>query len=150
MRLTKKRLAVIILLVVSSLILAACGGGSDSGSAPANAANLPDWVRDAPPRVREAYQYAAAHPDELRKYPCYCGCGAMGHTSNLSCYIQDIAPDGTMTFDTHANGCGLCVDITQDVMRLKAEGQSSLQVRNYIDAQYSSFGPGTNTPLPTD
>ena len=136
--------------MVSSLILAACGGAADSGSAPASAANLPDWARDAPPRVREAYQYAAAHPDELRKYPCYCGCGAMGHTSNLSCYIQDIAPDGTMTFDTHANGCGICVDIAQDVMRLKAEGQSSLQVRNYIDAQYSSFGPGTNTPLPTD
>ena len=150
MRLTKKRLAVIILLVVSSLILAACGGGSNSGSAPANAANLPDWARDAPPRVREAYQYAAANPDELRKYPCYCGCGAMGHTSNLSCYIQNIAPDGAITFDNHASGCGICVDITQDVMRLKAQGQSSPAVRAYIDAQYSPFGPGTNTAFPTD
>lgn len=74
----------------------------------------------------------------------------MGHTSNLSCYIQDIAPDGAITFDNHANGCGICVDITQDVMRLKGEGWSSSAVRAYIDAQYSAFGPGTDTPLPQD
>ena len=47
-------------------------------------------------------------------------------------------------------GCGICVDIARDVMRLKQEGQSSLKVRQYIDAQYGSFGPSTNTALPTD
>ncbi len=129
------------------LVLVACAGGNkESGSV----AMLPDWAREAPSRVRAAYEYAVEHPDELAKYPCYCGCGAMGHTSNLSCYIQDIAADGTITFDSHANGCGICVDITQDVMRLKGEGWSSPQVRAYIDAQYSAFGPGTNTPLPQE
>jgi hypothetical protein len=144
------RLVVIFFLLAGGLILAACGGSGASDAPSASAAALPEWVRDAPARVREAYQYAAYNPDELRKYPCYCGCGAMGHTSNLSCYVQDIAPDGTITFDNHASGCGICVDITQDVKRLKAQGQSSPQVRAYIDAQYSSFGPGTNTPLPTE
>jgi hypothetical protein len=110
----------------------------------------PDFVRNAPPAVKEAYQYAALYPDELAKYPCYCGCGKMGHTSNRSCYIKDIAADGRITFDDHAAGCGICVDITKDVMRLKSEGQSSKQIRAYIDAQYSSFGPSTNTPLPQD
>jgi hypothetical protein len=149
MRLTP-RLAVIFFLLAGGVILAACGGSSASDTPSASAAALPDWVRSSPSRVREAYQYAIANPDELSKYPCYCGCSAMGHTSNLSCYVQAIAPDGTITFDTHASGCGICVDITQDVKRLKAQGQSSLQVRAYIDAQYSSFGPGTDTPLPTE
>jgi hypothetical protein len=148
MRLTN-RLAVIVFLLVGSLILAACGGSGDSDNDAENAV-LPEWARNAPPRVREGYLYAVSNPEELAKYPCYCGCGAMGHTSNLSCYIQEIAPDGIITFDTHANGCGLCVDITQDVKRLKGEGQSSPQVRAYIDAQYGSFGPGTDTELPTE
>lgn len=145
-----KRLAVGFFLLASGLILAACGSSNNSDTPAASAAALPDWVRSSPTRVREAYQYAVANSDELRKYPCYCGCGAMGHTSNLSCYVQDIAPDGTITFDDHANGCGICVDITQDVKRLKAQGQSSPQVRAYIDAQYSPFGPSTDTPFPTE
>lgn len=138
----------VLLLAATAAVLAACGG--NAAETPAGVALLPDWARSAPPRVRSAYEYAVNHPDELAKYPCYCGCGAMGHTSNLSCYIQDIAPDGAITFDNHANGCGICVDITQDVMRLKGEGWSSSAVRAYIDAQYSAFGPGTDTPLPQD
>jgi len=135
----------LLILGLSALLIAACGSNKSS-----SAAALPDWARNAPPRVRDAYEYAMSHPDELAKYPCYCGCGAMGHTSNLSCYIKDIAPDGAITFDEHANGCGLCVDITQDVMRLKGQGMSSPEVRAYVDAQYSPFGPGTNTPLPME
>ncbi len=109
---------------------------------------MPDFVMSAPPRVREAYQYAVDHPDDLAAVPCYCGCVNMGHTSNLSCYVSGTGPDGTITFDDHAAGCGLCVDITQDVKRLRAEGKSLSEVRTTIDATYSSFGPGTNTPLP--
>jgi hypothetical protein len=131
--------------VMVFVLLAACGGQDDSSQVA-----LPAYVKEAPPRVREAYTYAAQHPDELMNYPCYCGCGAMGHTSNLSCYISETAPDGTVTFDNHAVGCGICVDITQDVMRLRAEGQSPREVRAYVDAQYSAFGPGTDTPLPVE
>ena len=145
-----KRLAVVFFLLAGGLTLAACGSSGGSGADSASAAMLPDWARNAPPRVRESYQYAVANPDELAKYPCYCGCGNMGHTSNLSCYVQEFGADGTITFDNHANGCGLCVDITQDVIRLKGEGQSSPQVRAYIDAQYSAFGPSTDTPFPTE
>ena len=136
---------VIVISVMVVVLLAACGGQNESGKAA-----LPAYVKEAPPRVREAYTYAAKNPDELMNYPCYCGCGAMGHTSNLSCYISETAADGTVTFDNHAVGCGLCVDITQDVMRLRAEGQSPREVRAYIDAQYSAFGPGTDTPLPVE
>ncbi|MCZ7528379.1 MAG: PCYCGC domain-containing protein [Acidimicrobiia bacterium] len=111
---------------------------------------LPDFLADAPPAVKEAYRFAAANPDELEKYPCYCGCGAMGHTSNLSCYVSDVAADGRITFDSHAAGCGICVDITRDVMRLMNEGKEAPEIRQYIDATYSAFGPSTDTPFPQE
>lgn len=126
--------------VLAAFLLSACGAG--------DAKSMPDFVMDAPPRVKEAYQYAIDHPDDLAAVPCYCGCGNMGHTSNLSCFIQDRAADGTITFDDHANGCGICVDIAQDVMRLRAEGKDLSETRTIIDATYGGFGPGTNTPLP--
>ncbi len=132
--------------ITLSLLLVACGGNAPLVMAPASM--LPDYAQESPPRVREAYQFAVANPDILAHQPCYCGCGAMGHTSNLSCYISDMALDGAITFDNHAAGCGICVDITQDVMRLLQEGQSQTEIRAYIDAQYSPFGPSTDTPLP--
>lgn len=140
---------VVFLTLLAALALSACGG-KNSASGSSGSTKLPDYAQNAPPRVREAYQFAADHPDELAKYPCYCGCETMGHTSNLSCYISDRAADGTITFDNHAAGCGLCVDITQDVMRLRKQGKSAPEIRAYIDGQYSSFGPSTNTPLPVD
>ncbi len=128
--------------VLAAFLLSACGAQ--------NAQSMPDFAMEAPTRVKEAYQYAVDHPDDLAAVPCYCGCGNMGHTSNLSCYIRETTPDGTITFDDHAAGCGLCVDIAQDVKRLRAEGKTLSEVRTTIDATYSSFGPGTNTPLPNE
>lgn len=139
-----------LLLAITGLLLAACGTTRAQAYELAPSSALPEFVRNEPPAVRDAYRFAIANPDELAKYPCYCGCGAMGHTSNLSCYISEVGADGQISFDNHAAGCGICVDITQDVMRLTNEGQPSQQIRAYVDAQYSPFGPSTNTPLPSD
>ena len=109
---------------------------------------LPSFLNNAPLKVREAYQFAMANPHDLETVPCYCGCGAMGHLSNLNCYIRDIDSAGNIAFDNHASGCGVCVDITQDVMRMKREGRSAKEIRAYIDGQYGSIGPSTDTPLP--
>ena len=65
---------------------------------------LPEKVRSAPPVVREAYRYAIANPETLAKFPCYCGCGNMGHMNNLDCFIQDLNADGSIIFDYHALG----------------------------------------------
>lgn len=132
-----------LLPLVLLVVLAAAGCSSSTSSI-----DFPAFVLNAPSAVREAYEYAVSHPDELTNYPCFCGCGRMGHTSNQDCFVQNIGADGTITFDNHAAGCGICVDIARDVMRLRAEGQSAREVRTYIDAQYGSFGPATNTPLP--
>jgi len=139
--------SLLLLILLSLLVTAACSGEQTTHEL-APVSMLPDYVQTAPPTVREAYRFAVANPDVLAHQPCYCGCGTMGHTSNLSCYVSDVAEDGTVTFDNHAAGCGICVDITQDVMRLMVGGQSQLEIRHYIDAQYSPFGPSTDTPLP--
>lgn len=65
---------------------------------------LSEKVRSAPPVVQEAYRFAIANPDILAKLPCYCGCGSMGHKSDLDCFIERFNPDGTIVFGYHAFG----------------------------------------------
>jgi len=101
---------------------------------------LPSDVQSAPASVRTAYQFAAANPDVMEDIPCYCGCGSIGHTSNYSCYVSHADQNGVITFDNHALGCSICVDITLDAMRLLKEGKSVPEIRAYVDATYSKYG----------
>ena len=102
---------------------------------------LPAQMQNAPTKVREAYQFAVANPDALKNVPCYCGCGAMGHTSNYSCYVKESKSNGTTVFDEHALGCSLCVDISQDVMQMTRDGRAPPDIRASILSTYSKFGP---------
>jgi hypothetical protein len=136
------------LALASVFLLAACSGPKALPMAPE--AMLPKFLDTAAPRVRESYRFAIANPHEMEKYPCFCGCGNMGHTSNLSCYVKQLDKDGGAIFDEHAAGCGICVDITQDVMRMTLEGKAAPEIRTYVDAQYAQFGPSTDTPFPTN
>jgi hypothetical protein len=131
----------VLALVLISLFVAACGASGSSSPKPAAGSALPAKMQSAPVRVREAYQFAVANPDALKNVPCYCGCGAMGHTSNYSCYVKEAKPDGALVFDDHALGCSICVDIAQDVKRLSAEGKTPAQVRSFVVDTYSRFGP---------
>jgi hypothetical protein len=106
---------------------------------------MPAAIAAAPPVVREAYAFAVAHPDVMTQIPCYCGCGAIGHSSNYACYVSGVDAAGTITYDTHALGCSICVDITRDTMRLLDGGRNVAEVRAEIDASYSAFGP-SNMP----
>jgi len=136
------------LFLIASILLAACGGGNKDDSADLNMApmqDMPAEVQEAPLTVQQAYQFAAANPEVTQHIPCYCGCGAMGHTSNYSCYVAGDNADGSLKFDEHALGCSICVDITQDAMRLTKEGKAVAEIRQYIDATYSQYGP-SNMP----
>ena len=101
---------------------------------------LPAEVQSAAVSVRTAYQFAAANPDVMKNIPCYCGCGGIGHTSNYSCYVSQADANGGITYDNHALGCSICVDITQDAMRLLKDGKSVPDIRSYVDATYSKYG----------
>jgi hypothetical protein len=116
--------------------------GMLAGCAPAlNDAVLPPEVESAPRVVRQAYEFAGAHPELLSRLPCYCGCGGVGHESNYDCYVTAGAFPETITYDLHALGCSICVDITRDAMRLLASGHSLPDIRAEIDRTYSAFGP---------
>jgi len=134
-----------LILGTLSSILVGCSGSSSSTAsrAPkmASAAMMPDAVRNAAAVTQEAYQFAVANPELLQAIPCYCGCGSMGHTSNYSCYVERVSRGGPTVFDTHALGCSICVDITQDAMRLSKQGQSLREINAYVQRTYARFGP---------
>lgn len=135
-----KRLAYLVLLVVilaPTLLTTACAVNPTHDLKMAPMSDLPIKMQNAPTRVREAYQFAIANPDALKNVPCYCGCGGIGHTSNYSCYYNE----AKKSFDEHALGCSLCVDISQDVMKLTRDGKSPPEIRASIVSTYSQFGP---------
>jgi hypothetical protein len=100
-------------------------------------------------RTEEAYAFALAHPNELKWIPCYCGCGGMGHTSNLDCYFKrTMAGLSSLDFEEHASYCQICVDETLQVKQLLADGHSLREIRDAIDARFGDSGPGTTTALP--
>lgn len=105
---------------------------------------MPDYVREAEPKIQEAYRFASANPESLKHIPCYCGCNSLGHQSNLECYLT---PSGG--YDQHAAFCGICIDITQDVMKMSRDKKALTEIRLFIDEKYSKYGPGTGTvPVP--
>jgi Protein of unknown function with PCYCGC motif len=143
---TQKLLFLFIIVVLLSTTISACTTQSQSkdlNMMPMD--QMPAEVQSAPVTVQAAYQFAAANPDIMKNIPCYCGCGNVGHTSNYSCYVSQVDDKGKFTFDNHALGCSICVDITQDVMRLLKDGKSPQDARAYVDATYSKYGP-SNIP----
>ena len=145
----KAILAGVGLLFAVGTLLSGCAG-STSGQEPhalamASMSEMPMDVQQAPVAVLEAYQFAVANRDVVGQIPCYCGCGAMGHKSNYDCYVAGTDAAGQVTFDSHALGCSICVDISQDTMRLLRDGQTVAQVRDYVDRTYAQYGP-SNMP----
>jgi hypothetical protein len=135
------------LLIVAGSVTAGCGATGEAGHdlAMAPLDGMPADVQSAPVLVRESYQFAAANPEVMKQIPCYCGCGEMGHTSNYACYVADVSADGAITYDSHALGCSICVDITQDTMRLLKQGKSIQEIKSYVDSTYARYGP-SNMP----
>ena len=129
-------------------VLPACSTQSNSTDIHLKMASMdlmPAEVHAAAVSVQEAYQFNVANPDIMQDIPCYCGCGTIGHTSNYDCYVSDVDDAGKISFDNHALGCSICVDITQDVMRMLKDGKSPGDARASIDATYSKYGP-SNIP----
>jgi hypothetical protein len=144
-------LLLVALLPVVSL-LTGCNGSATSAPkndldkmAPMSA--MPAEIQKAPTTVQQAYQFAVANPDALKNVPCYCGCGAAGHTSNYSCYVKEVKPSGEVVFDQHALGCSICVDIAQDVLKMTRDGKAPVEIRAAIDQTYSQYGPSNMAPV---
>lgn len=142
------RIRILLLMVLlASLGLSGCSQpySREMDHKMASLLNLPAEIQAAPVTVQQAYQFAVANPEVMSQIPCYCGCGPIGHTSNYDCFVAGQNEAGLLQFDNHALGCSICVDITQDAMRLMEDEQSPKEIRAYIDASYARYGP-SNIP----
>ncbi len=143
----RRALLFIFVLSLAGGLLTGCGSTTSAATTSehdlkiAPMSEMPAEVKSAPVVTQQAYQFAVANPDIVQHIPCYCGCGSMGHTSNYSCYVESVDAAGSVKFDGHALGCSICVDITQDVMRLSKQGKSPQDIKAYVDKTYSRFGP---------
>jgi hypothetical protein len=136
-----KILFIVLIAILVVTPLSACSTaqkGNEPGMAPMS--GMPAQVQSAPVSVQQAYQFAVANPDLMKQIPCYCGCGDIGHTSNYSCYVSGVDEKGAIAFDNHALGCSLCVDITQDTMRMLKDGKRPGEIRAAVDSTYSKYG----------
>ena len=149
---TKKRISILLVtavLFLLPLVSTGCSAGSGAEAdhtfsiAPLHA--MPEDVQKSPVTVQQSYQFAAANQEFLQQLPCYCGCGAAGHTSNYACYFSNTGELSALTYDAHALGCSICVDITQDAMRMLDQGKDLAEIRTEIDTTYSQYGP-SNIP----
>jgi len=140
MKLSRKIFFLLMIGILATVSLPACSSQKSDDLSMLSMDQMPAEVQSAPVSVQTAYQFATANPDVMKNVPCYCGCGNIGHTSNYSCYVSSIDDKGKITFDNHALGCSICVDITQDVMRMLRDGKSPQDARSYIDATYSKYG----------
>jgi hypothetical protein len=107
----------------------------------------PAYVRSHP-QVEAAYAYAMARPDVIAWLPCYCGCVAMDHRSNLDCFFKPTTPGMPLEFDEHASYCDVCVETALMAKGMLADGASLRAIRDRVDATFGGRAPGTVTPLP--
>jgi hypothetical protein len=109
----------------------------------------PAFVTDAPARTQAAYAYAIARPDVLRWLPCYCGCGPIGHRSNLDCFfVARFSAGDPIVFEQHGSYCDICVETALLADAMLRDGKTLLQVRAAVDASFGGLAPGTLTELP--
>jgi len=133
-------LAVIVFSVLA-------GGSGKEQETRVTPSDFPDFVYSSP-KVESGYRLAVENQQLFDRMPCYCGCGAMPedpHRNLLDCFINN---DGS--FDSHASGCDVCLDIASDVVQWRAEGKSVTETRSLVDAKYQGYGPSTDTPQVID
>lgn len=109
----------------------------------------PEFVKSLPDKWQSAYAFALARPDVLQWIPCYCGCGGMGHGSNLNCFFQQLDGKNSFTFDEHGSYCDICVDIANLASKMLRDGRTMAEIRAAVDSTFGGgAAPGTDTPMP--
>lgn len=109
----------------------------------------PAYVQALPGAGQAAYAYALARPDVLQWLPCYCGCGGMGHGSNLDCFFVRREVESTFTYEEHASYCDICIETANLASEMLAKGSTMTEIRAAVDSTFGGGAvPGTDTPLP--
>lgn len=90
------------------------------------------FARGYPPEVKNAYSVARRYPTTLDRIHCFCECREnlqFHHKTLLTCFT-----------DSHAAGCGICVDEALAAARLKVKGLKDDQVARAVEGTFRSEG----------
>lgn len=116
----------------------------------ASITKLPSFLDKQRPEIKQAYQIAASTIDVLQWIPCYCGCGeSANHLSNKNCFIKEVKQDGSVVWDDHGTRCGVCMETAVTAARMKQDGKTNKEIRQYVDQKYQKgYAKPTQTPMP--
>ena len=95
------------------------------------------------PMIKDAYMFAAEHPEILESIPCFCGCVNKGHRHNRDCFIDDSGK-----YVEHGSLCGGCTEVALASKRLYEEGKSLKEIRDYVDQTFGLSPMADPTPTP--
>jgi len=151
-------------VVAAALLLAGCGAqqnghaghthermNGDIQETTASIRELPTFLDGLHDNIGQVYALAGEHAALLDSMPCYCGCGgSAGHRSNKNCFISTIEEDGAVVWDDHGTRCAVCMEIVVLSAKMKEEGKSDIEIRQFIDETYQEgYAPPTPTPMPS-
>ena len=147
----KKNTSFFVFCIAMSLILAGCGSKINKEKWTLDKKNqpFPDYVLNSSEKVQETYMMAAKYPEVVAAVPCYCGCVAEGHKSNLDCFVKKMGANNSVEeWDQHGIGCDTCIDIARDAVEMHLEGKSPKDIYHLITEKYNDLGDGTPTSEP--
>ncbi|NGQ96453.1 hypothetical protein G3578_14915 [Brevibacillus sp. SYP-B805] len=124
--------------------------GADIQELTASISQMPTFLDNLDPQIKEAYKIAAENREVLKWIPCYCGCAdSADHKSNYNCFIKEEHADGSVVWDDHGTRCGTCMQIAVVSAQMKQEGKSIKEIRAFIDEAFKEgYAPPTPTPMP--
>jgi len=100
----KRMFSLVFLLTIVIVIAAGCGSKLKDQKWTLDKKHQPlaDFVLNSSEKVQETYIMAAKYPEVVASVPCYCGCAADGHKSNLDCFVKQMGAENAVEeWDSH-------------------------------------------------
>ena len=94
----------------------------------------PAQFRNAEPGVQQGYEIARKYPATLDKLHCFCECAEspmFHHKTLLTCFTN-----------THAAGCGICLNEARLAGQLKDKGVPDDEIKATVESVYKTDGHG--------
>lgn len=111
---------------------------------------LPTFLNEYSENIQIIYQAAGKSMELLQWIPCYCGCGDhAGHRSSLNCFVKQVNQNSSVVWDDHGTRCNVCLEIAAEAIKMKQDGKTVKEIRQYIDEKYKEgYANPTDTPMP--
>ncbi len=101
--------------------------------------SLDDFIAANPIKgTKEAYVFARANLEVIKKINCYCGCqsSTYGHKSLADCFVKKINDKSVIEYSDHGRNCQKCILEALDTKKWLAEDHTYEQISKLIDTKY--------------